>query len=158
MTWRSRPALNVLLAANLMSGIHLFSAHYRPSVTRPPVDLLCQAVDIKGEKLLWTDGLMFEHPMLVPISAVGAVAYRGSFQDFLREHLSLAQEVLDVDKGQSSPTIIARAVLYMSRDPGLSAEEAIDLVKEEALDLIDADALDARAFSVGAKEAGLVAA
>lgn len=130
-----------------MSGIHLFSAHFRPSISRPAVDILCQAVDIADEKLLWVDGLMVNHPILVPVSAVGTVSYRGTFRDFMSSNLSCARAVIDASQGQHSPTILARAVSYMTRDPGISAEEAIDLVTEEALDLIDVDGIDRGAFA-----------
>jgi hypothetical protein len=129
-----------------MSDIYLFSAHFRPSISRPPVDILCQAVDVKGEKLLWADGLMVDHPILVPISAVGKVSYKGTFRDFMRQHMTHAMYVLEVSQGQHSPTMLARAVQCMSRDPSLSADEALDLVVEEALDLIDVDSMDRGAF------------
>lgn len=134
-----------------MSDLQLFSAHFRPSIARPPVDLICQSIDIKGEKLLWVDGYMIDHPILVPISAVGAVAYKGTFSAFMREHLSAAQQVLVASQGQHSPTLLARAVSYMTRDPLLSAEEALDQVIEESLDLIDVDNSDRGAFVVASQ-------
>lgn len=134
-----------------MPELQLFSAHFRPSISRPPVDLICQAIDIKGEKLLWVDGYMIDHPILIPISAVGAVAYKGTFNSFMREHLSASQQVIVASQGQHSPTLLARAVSYMARDPMLSAEEALDQVIEESLDLIDVDNSDRGAFVVASQ-------
>lgn len=134
-----------------MPELQLFSAHFRPSIARPAVDLICQAIDVNGEKLLWVDGYMIDHPILVPISSVGAVAYKGTFNSFMRENISAAQQVLVASNGQHSPTLLARAVSYMTLDPMLSAEEALDHVVEEALDLIDVDNGDRGAFVVASQ-------
>lgn len=115
------------------------------------MDLICQAIDIKGEKLLWVDGYMIDHPILVPISAVGAVAYKGTFSSFMREHITVAHQVMVASQGQHSPTLLARAVSYMTRDPMMSAEEALDQVMEEALDLIDVDNSDRGSFVVASQ-------
>ena len=129
-----------------MNEIHLFAAHFRPSISRPTVDMLCQAIDVGGEKLLWVDGLMFDHPILVPISAVGKIAYQGTFRQYMTDYMPFSAAVIDASQGQHSPAILARAVQCMVRDPSLSPEEALDLVVEEALDLIDVDNVDRGAF------------
>lgn len=125
-----------------MSHIQIFSARFRPSVSRPPVEILCQAVDVGSEKLLWVDGLMFDHPILIPISAATGLVYKATFRELMEANLDRAKAVLDASKGLHSPTVLVRAVAYMHRDPSLSADDAIDLVTEEALDLIDADSRD----------------
>lgn len=128
-------------------GIDLFSVHIRISVSRPPVDLLCQTLDVNKEKVLWVDGMTMEVPMLLPIaSVVECIEYRGTFRDFLTLHMREATEVLQASGGQHSPTLIARAVQLMSRDRNLSGYEALNLVVDEALDMLDADRGDAEIF------------
>ena len=128
-------------------SIDLFSVHLRVSISRPRVDLICQSIDVEGEKVLWVDGLTMDSPVLLPIAAVAeCIQYRGTFREFLMNDMREASQILAISNGEHSPTIIARAVQLMSRDRKLSAEEALHLVVEEALDIMDADQGDAEVF------------
>ena len=120
-------------------SIQLFSIHYRPSLSWPAVEVVCQAFDVDKEKLLWVDGLMVHHPILIPVSGATRLKYLGSFRDFMAARIPQAKAVLEVSQGQHSPGMLARAVTYMERERGLSAEAALDLAVDEALDIIDAD-------------------
>lgn len=131
----------------MSKSVDLFSVRIRVSVSRPPVNLICQALDLSGEKVLWVDGMTMETPILLPIASVnGCIEYRGDFRNFLSLHMGEAGMVLAAGAGEHSPTIIARAVQCMTHDRKLSAIEALNLVVEEALDILDADAGDAEVF------------
>jgi hypothetical protein len=130
-----------------MSGIELFNVEYRPGVGKPELRLLCQSVEIGGEKLLWIDGVNAEDPVMVPLACVKGIEWAGSFKEFMIARLGLAQQVLEESQGEHSPTIMARAMLYMSRDLSMTARAAIDQAVEQGVDLIDADNLSGLAFS-----------
>lgn len=131
----------------MLPSIELFSVHIRLSIVRPPVDLICQSLDLEGEKVLWVDGLTMDTPVLLPLASVAeCIEYRGTFRNFLMDNMAAAGAVLSESAGQHSPTIIARAIDCMSRDPNLPAFEALRLVEEEALDILDADQGDAEVF------------
>lgn len=138
--------------------IELFSVVYRPSLSDPPIALLCQAVDIEGEKFLWIDGINSEDPVMVSISAVRDVKWAGSFREFVLARPDIAQAVLAETDGSHSPTALARAMLYMSRDAKLTATEAMELVEEQALDILDSDDAAAGALGVAMREFSLASA
>lgn len=131
-------------------SIQLFLVNYRPSLARPPVEVLCQSLDIGREKFVWVDGLMIHTPILAPIASLTRIVPLGPFREFMAARLDLAKQVLDESQGQHSPGMLARAVLYMEREKGLCAEAALDLAVDEALDIIDADASDSRVFYASA--------
>jgi hypothetical protein len=129
--------------------IHMFNVQYRPALDAPPVSLLCQAVDVEGEKMmLWLDGINAEDPVMAPISAMRAISYVGTFRDFAAERLDVARRVFDESQGEHAPSILARAMLYMSGDPKMSAHSALELACDQALDIIEADINSARVFSL----------
>lgn len=131
----------------MSKSVDLFSVRMRVSVSRPPVNLICQALDLSGEKVLWVDGMTMDTPVLLPIASVnGCIEYQGNFRNFLTLRMGEAGMVLASSAGQYSPTIIARAVNCMTYDRSLSADEALHLVVEEALDILDADSKDAEVF------------
>lgn len=130
-----------------MSGIQLFNVQYKPSVSRPPVALLCQSVSIDQETFLWADGLTTSSPVLVPISAVRKIEPQGSFRDFMANRLDKTRAVLASSSGEHSPTILARAVQYMERDSKLHAEEALDMAIEQGLDILDQEGSDQSAMA-----------
>lgn len=116
-------------------------------MSTPPVDLICQSIDLDGEKLLWVDGVTMDTPLLLPLAAVAeCIQYRGTFREFLMSNMMIAGQVLGASNGQHSPTVVARAVQLMAREKSLSAQDALHLVMEEALDLLDADNGDAEIF------------
>ncbi len=142
-------------------AIQLFLVNYRPSLARPPVEVLCQSFNIgeeNPEKFVWVDGLMVHTPILAPIASLTRIVPMGPFREFMAARLDLAKQVLDESQAQHSPGMLARAVLYMEREPGLSAESALDLAVEEALDIIDADSSDSRVFLASASASGSEAA
>lgn len=120
-------------------SIELFSVLYRPGLIEPPLMLLCQAVDVAGEKFLWIDGINPEDPVVISISAVKHIEWAGTFKEFTANRMDLAERVTGESLGSHSPTIMARAILYMSRDVALTAEEALSLAEDQALDIVDAD-------------------
>jgi hypothetical protein len=138
----------------MSKSVDLFSVRMRVSLSRPPVELICQAMDLNGEKVLWVDGMTMDTPILLPIASVnGCIEYRGTFRDFLTLHMGEAGLILSSSAGQHSPTIIARAVRCMTYDKKLTAEDALHLVIEEALDILDADSGDAEVFFRNSPEA-----
>lgn len=138
--------------------IELFSVIYRPSLGGAPIALLCQAVDIEGEKFLWIDGINSEDPVLVSISAVRDVKWAGSFKEFIAARPDIAQLVIAESDGSHSPTALARAMLYMSRDPRLTVQEAMETVEEQAMDILEADDASAESLGVAMREFSLVPA
>lgn len=129
-------------------SIELFNVLYRPGIGQAPIALLCQAVDIAGEKYLWVDGVNADDPVLVSISACSGISWAGSFEEFMSERRDLAAQVLAESQGLHSPTILARSILYMSRDEKLTAVEALELSEGQGLDVIDSDEVCAHAFGV----------
>lgn len=138
--------------------IELFSVIYLPSLGSAPIALLCQAVDIEGEKFLWIDGINSEDPVLVSISAVRNVKWAGSFKEFIAARPDIAQLVIAESDGSHSPTALARAMLYMSRDPKLTVQEAMETVEEQAMDILEADDASADALGVAMREFSLAPA
>jgi len=138
--------------------IELFSVIYRPSLGGAPIALLCQAVDIEGEKFLWIDGINSEDPVLVSISAVRDVKWAGSFKEFIAARPDIAQLVIAESDGSHSPTALARAMLYMSRDPRLTVQEAMETVEEQAMDILEADDASAESLGLAMREFSLVPA
>ena len=137
-------------------NIELFAVQVRVCVSRPAVVLLCQAMDLSGEKVLWIDGMNMETPVLLPIASVkGGIEYRGTFRDFLALHLDQAVQVLQAARGGHSPTVLARAVHYMLHDRNLGAHEALTMVVEQARDILDADTGDADVFFKNVAPQGL---
>jgi hypothetical protein len=132
--------------------IELFNVAYRPGLVEPPVLLLCQAFNINGEKFLWLDGINAEDPVMVSISAVRDIRWAGNFKEFISTRPDLAQQVLQESQGTHSPTILARALLYMSNDPNLTAAQAIEICDEQAMDIIEADNGSADQFGVALKQ------
>ncbi len=108
--------------------------------------LLCQGVDIDGEKLLWIDGLDVENPIMIPVSSVRALEWSGSFRELMVTDLDIAGRVISEAQGEYSPTIMARMFVYMSRDPDLHPEDALDLAIMQSNDLIDADKMSMTSF------------
>jgi hypothetical protein len=125
----------------------LFNVQYRPGLHQPPVMLLCQAVDLDGEKFLWVDGINFDDPVMVPIASVRHAEWMGSFAEFMKANIDSAGKVIEQCQGNYSPTIMARATLYMSKDRRMSAVQAIELADRQAYDLLDEDMLSMRYFS-----------
>jgi len=138
--------------------IELFSVIYRPSLGGAPIALLCQAVDIDGEKFLWIDGINSEDPVLVSISAVRDVKWAGSFKEFIAARPDIAQLVIAESDGSHSPTALARAMLYMSRDTKLTVQEAMETVEEQAMDILEADDASAESLGVAMREFSLAPA
>lgn len=130
-----------------MSAIELFSVSYRPHAGHPEVQLVCQSVDHDGDRLLWIDGINAEQPVVAPLASVRGIEFVGTFRDFMGRHIAQASRLLDESGGEHSPTILARATLYMARDPRMSASEALELAVEQGVDLVDADNQSALAFS-----------
>ena len=122
-----------------MASIELFHIQYRPSASTPPMRLLCQGVDVANEKLLWVDGLDVENPIVVPLSSVRALEWSGSFRELMTTNLDLAARVISEAQGEYSPTIMARMFVYMSQDPNLQPEDALDLAIMQSNDVIQAD-------------------
>lgn len=136
--------------------IELFNVVYRPGLTEPPLSLLCQSLDIDDEKFLWIDGINPEDPVLVSISAVRETQWAGSFKEFIAARPDLTEQILAQDAAAAhSPTLLARSILYMSRDPSLTAADALEMAEEQALDIIEADLSNAQAFGVAMKEFSL---
>lgn len=133
-------------------NIELFNVTYRPGLGEPPMVLLCQALDMAGEKFLWVDGINSEDPCLVSISAVRDIQWVGSFKEFVAARPDLAKDVLQESDGAHSPTIIVRSMLYMSRDSSLTAADALELAVDQALDIVDADGACASAYGVALKQ------
>ncbi|MEJ8837694.1 hypothetical protein [Ramlibacter sp. AN1133] len=136
----------------------LFSVTYRPGPAHPAVSLVCQAIDVDGEMLLWIDGINLEHPMLVPVSACKRLTLLGTFREFAQTRLQATRAVLQESQGEHSPTLLARAILYMEADPQLTAHEALELAYDQALDLIDADNTSAMTWSRVSEEQAALAA
>jgi hypothetical protein len=128
--------------------IELFNVQYSPGLNKPPVNLLCQSIDVDGEKLLWLDGINLEDPVLAPLSAMRHYSWMGSFKEFAAQRLDEARMVFEVSQGEHTPSILARAMLYLSADPKLNAAEAIELATDQALDILDADSYCASLFSL----------
>ncbi|HWS26852.1 MAG TPA: hypothetical protein VN259_09830 [Xanthomonadales bacterium] len=120
-------------------SIELFNIHYRASVGMPPMRLLCQGVDVAGEKLLWVDGLDVANPVVIPLASVRSLEWAGSFRELMVSDLDLAERVISEAQGEYSPTIMARMFVYMSQDPDLHVEEALDLAIKQSAELIVAD-------------------
>lgn len=132
-------------------SVELFNVVYRPGLADPPLTLLCQAVDVGGEKFLWVDGINPEHPIMVSISAVKHIEWAGTFKEFMTARLDLAERVVNESLGSHSPTIMARAMLYMSRDTALTTADALSMAEDQALDIVDADNACSDAFGVAMK-------
>lgn len=128
-------------------SIEMFTIRYKPSAYSPAVRLLCQSVNLDGEKMLWVDGLDVADPMMLPISAAQDIEWAGSFREIMTARIDLAEQVIAEAQGEYSPTIMVRAVQFMAHDRTLTAEEALDLSAEQAADLIDSDNFSARAFT-----------
>lgn len=133
-------------------SIELFNVLYRPGLIEPPLALLCQAVDVAGEKFLWLDGINPEDPVMVSISAVKNIEWAGTFKEFLSARMDLADRVVTESLGAHSPTIIARAVLYLSRDSALTAADALSMAEDQALDIVDADNGCSDVFGLAVKQ------
>lgn len=133
-------------------SVELFSVLYRPGLIEPPLTLLCQAVDVAGEKFLWLDGINPEDPVMISISAVKHIEWAGTFKEFMSARMDLAERVVSESLGAHSPTIMARAMLYMSRDTALTASDALSLAEDQALDIVDADNGCSDAFGVAARQ------
>jgi hypothetical protein len=129
-----------------MASIELFNIHYRPSAAAPSMRLLCQGVDVDGEKLLWVDGLDVANPIMVPVASVQSLEWAGSFRELMSTNLDLASKVIREVQGEYSPTIMARMFVYMSQDPGMNVEEALDMAIFQGGDLIRADGIAAKSF------------
>lgn len=132
-------------------SVSLFSIVYRPGIGESPVALICQAVDVANEKFLWVDGINAEDPVMVSISAVKHIEYMGTFKDFLAARMDLAEKVIAESLGEHSPTLAARAVLFMARDRNLSARDALELVESQALDILETDDKSFDAFGVAVR-------
>lgn len=126
----------------------LFNVSFRPGINEPPLMLLCQAVDMGNEKFVWVDGINAEQPVMIPLASLKQIQWVGSFKEFMQSRMVLAAQVIEEGKGEQSATILARAMLYMSRDKSLSAKDAINTAIDQALDIIDQDNQSAREFSV----------
>lgn len=120
-------------------SIEIFNVLYRPGLSEPPVHLLCQAVDVGGEKLLWLDGVDPDRAVMVSITALREVKWAGSFDEFAAARSDLAAQVLEHGEGEYSPTILARAMLYMSQDSQLPCDEALEMAQEQGLGILRAD-------------------
>jgi hypothetical protein len=120
-------------------GIELFGVTYRPALKEPPITLLCQAVNVGGEKFIWLDGIHPDDPVMVSITSVKNIEWAGTFKEFMSTRLDLAERVVGESLGAHSPTLMARAMLYMSRDMALTAADALSLAEDQALDIVDAD-------------------
>ncbi len=119
--------------------IELFNISYRPSASMPTMRLLCQGVDVDGEKLLWVDGLDVENPVVIPLASVRALEWTGSFRELMSSDLELAERVISEVQGEYSPTIMARMFVYMSQDPHMHVEDALDHAIRQGNELIYAD-------------------
>jgi hypothetical protein len=127
-------------------SIEFFNVLYRPGLNEAPLHLLCQAVDVGGEKLLWLDGVDPDRAVMVSISAVRELKWAGSFDELCAARADLAGQVLEHGEGEYSPTILARAMLYMSRDTQLSCDEALEMAQEQGLGILRADEESLRQF------------
>jgi|GEM_PF-3772644 len=132
-------------------SIELFNVVYRPGLDESPISLLCQAVDVGGEKFLWVDGVSPEDPVMISVTAVKNIELVGSFKEFLTSRMDLAQAVISASLGQHSPTILARATLYMTSDKSMSAEVALEVAESQGLDILDADDACSDRFGVEMK-------
>lgn len=137
-----------------MASIELFNIHYRASASTPAMRLLCQGVDVAGEKLLWVDGLDVENPLVIPLASVRSLEWAGSFRELMSTDLDLAARVIEEAQGEYSPTIMARMFVYMSQDPAMHPEEALDLAIMQSGDLIQADSMSSASFCRAATNAG----
>ncbi len=137
-----------------MASIELFNIHYRASVGTPPMRLLCQGVDVAGEKLLWVDGLDVANPVVIPLASVRSLEWAGSFRELMATDLELAERVISEVQGEYSPTIMARMFVYMSHDPDMHVEDALDLAIKQGADLICADEKAHASFSRAAANTG----
>lgn len=142
----------------MTAPIELFSVHIRISVCSPPVDLLCQAVDLDGEKALWVDGITMDMPVLIPIASIAeCIEYRGTFRDFVLKNLNEANAVFSVCDEGYSPLIMARVIQRMTLDRTMSAKDALHYVFDQALDVLDSDRTDAEVFYKAQAEVALQA-
>jgi hypothetical protein len=126
--------------------IPLFQIAVKPGLREPPVQLICQSLNVGGEMLLWVDGVNAQDPVVIPLSAVDSSKLLTDFESFMSAHKAIARRVLLAGAGEISPTIAARAVAAMVADPNLEATDALELVNGQALDLLDADAQSAAYF------------
>ncbi|CAM9721668.1 unnamed protein product, partial [Phaeothamnion confervicola] len=111
--------------------------------------LLCQALNIDDEKFLWVDGINPEDPVVVSISSVREMQWAGSFKEFVSARPDLADQILSLESAAAhSPTLLARSILYMSRDASLTAADALEMAEEQALDIIEADSESASQMGV----------
>lgn len=129
-------------------SIELFNVLYRPGIGEAPIALLCQALDIAGEKYLWVDGVNADDPVLVSVSACSGIEWAGSFEEFMAARSDLTGQILAESQGLHSPTLLARSLLYMSRDEKLSAVEALEMSEGQGLDVLDGDDACANTFGV----------
>ena len=121
--------------------IHLLQVPFKAGRDAPPVQLICQIVDLgpDSELLVWVDCINAEAPVVVPLSSVSGHHHLSDFESYMAAHKDISREVLLAGAGEISPTIAARAVAYMAKTPGVSAADALDTVQEQAIDLIEAD-------------------
>lgn len=133
-------------------SVELFSVVYRPGIIEPPLTLLCQAVDVAGEKFLWIDGINTEDPVMVSIAEVKHIEWAGTFKEFMSARADLADRVVHESMGAHSAMLLSRAILYMSRDTALTAADALSMVEDQALDILDADDACSDAFGVALRK------
>lgn len=128
------------------SSIDLFSVQFQPGIGEAPLNLICQALDVDGEKLVWIDGLNPDCPLMAPIAALTKIEWLGSIGDFMRSRMEISAQVIDYTQGDFSPTIMARAIAAMEADSSLNVEDAVMLVEGQGLDLLDKDSIAASIF------------
>lgn len=132
---------------------NLYSVRFKPSVTRPVIEVLCQAIELGGQQLLWLDGLDLDNPLLLPMSAARSCESAGSFHQFILNHYFSARDVLDLAAGQHSVTLLARAIQRCDQTRSLTADEALNQVIQEARDILYFDQTDLETLATASKRA-----
>lgn len=120
----------------------LYLTRFRPSITRPVLEVLCQAIEVDGLQMLWLDGLDINNPLLLPMSAARSCEPAGSFHQYILDHYFVARDVIDLGAGQHSVTLLARAIQRCDQTRSLSADQALEMVIQEAKDILYFDQTD----------------
>ncbi len=124
----------------MQQHIEFFQITYRGVSGSPPVVLICQGVTVNDELMLWVDGVNLEDPVVVPLSGVPAQS-SGSYAEWCEKYPDALSAIVATSPAIPSPVLTVRCMSVMAADPGISAQEALDMCTLQGQEISKEDRL-----------------